>query len=184
MAALGTHTKSELFAVLLAWKAVRQSGWPQQAQAIAQRATQGPKMDEAALRAELSSLLDELSKPDCKVRLFWKFGEGMTYRGYNAAFLRDSGMVGPDSLLDKNDVHPELNWCRQGAKYQADDARVMNAPPGVHDIVERQDQDSETVWLHTVKCAVRTVSGDAVGVLGMYEVIDAATAAKLQRRTR
>lgn len=181
---IGAHTKAELFAVLLAWKAVRQTGWPQLAPAIAQHATQWPRMDEAGLRAELQSLVDELSKPGCAVRLFWKFGADLIYHGYNDNFLRDSGFTSPSGLLEKNDLHADIGWSRQGAKYRADDFDVMNGSPGVRDIIERQDQEGGTVWVHTVKSAVRAATGEVIGVLGMYEVIDAATAAKLQRRPR
>lgn len=181
---LGAHTKAELFAVLVAWKAVRQSGWPQLAPLVALRAAQWPTMNEAALRAEVQSLIDELSKPECAVRLFWKFVPDLMYRGYNANFLADSGYKGPGNLFDKDDIHPEVGWARQGAKYRADDLDVINNTTGVRDIIERQDQAGGTMWLHTVKSAVRTATGEAIGVLGMYEVIDGATAAKLQRRPR
>lgn len=181
---LGAHSKAEAFAVLVAWKAVRQSGWPQLAPSVALRASQWPTMNDAALRAELQSLIDEMSAPDCSVRLFWKFVPTLMYRGYNAGFLADSGYKGSGNLLDKTDIHPEVGWARQGAKYRADDLEVIAGPAGVRDIIERQDQANATMWLHTVKSAVRTATGEAIGVLGMYEVIDGTTAARLQRRPR
>lgn len=179
---LGEHSRSEAYAVLTAFKNVRNAGWPDLAPTLIARAGKWPSLDETALRAELRALMDEFSRPDETRRLFWKFGDDLIYRGYNPAFLRDSGFTAPDRLLGNNDLDPEIGWARQGAKYRADDFDVLRGAPGVRDIIERQDQHNETVWVHTAKCAVRTVSGEAIGVLGMYELIDASTAARLQRR--
>lgn len=181
---LGEHNKSELFAVLVAWRAVRQAGWPQLAPAFAQRSGQWARMDEAALRAEVQALLDELSRPSETVRLFWKFAPGLEYRGFNRLFLKDSGVATAEELMGETDISPVVGWSRQGAKYRADDMDVIAAAHGVKDIIERQDQADDTVWLHTAKCAICLPGGEAIGILGMYEVIDGATAARLQRRIR
>ena len=49
------------------------------------------------------------------------------------------------------------------------------------DIVERQDSPAGTVWLRTGKAPIRVGDGEAIGLLGMYEVIDDATAKALTR---
>jgi hypothetical protein len=179
---LSKHSRQELFAVLAAWRSLRQTGWPDLLPALAARAHLWPTMDEAALHSEIERLLSESSA--AKVRVFWKLSPDLRYGGFNPIFFADSAVSAPESLLGQTDLIPTIGWSRQAAKYRADDFAVMAQVEGVKDIVERQDQPGATVWVHTAKMTLRTAGGEVFGVLGMYEVIDAAKAAQLERRKR
>lgn len=174
--------RQELFGVLLAWRTVKQGSWPELLPAMNARAAQWPTMDEAALRREVSGYVAEMNAPACTVRVFWKLGPDLTFAGCNNLIARDGGLPDASALLGKTDFDPSVPWTRQAAKYRADDLAVMASGPRL-DIVERQDASSGTTWLRTGKAPVRLVTGEVVGLLGMYEVIDTATAARLNARS-
>ena len=52
------------------------------------------------------------------------------------------------------------------------------------DIIERQDNPSGATCVRTGKAPIRPADRKAMGMLGMYEVIDAATVKRLARRKR
>lgn len=160
---------------------VKQGSWPELLPAMQTRAAQWPTMDEAALQREVNDYLAQMNAPSCVVRVFWKLGPDLTFAGCNHLIARDGGLADASALLGKNDFDPSIPWTRQAAKYRADDLAVMAAGPRL-DIVERQDSATGTTWLRTGKAPIRLVSGDVVGLLGMYEVIDVATAARLNAR--
>lgn len=174
--------KQELFGVLFAWRLVKQGSWPDLLPAMNTRAAQWPTMDEAALRREVREYLEQMNAPSCTVRVFWKLGADLTFAGCNDLVARDGGLSDASALLGKTDFDPSVPWTRQAAKYRADDLSVMAGGPRL-DIVERQDSATGTTWLRTGKAPIRLASGDAVGLLGMYEVIDVATATRLNARS-
>ncbi|MBZ0121478.1 MAG: PAS domain-containing protein [Sandaracinaceae bacterium] len=173
--------RDALLATLVAYRKVQRASWPQL------NTTQGhdeswSSMSTKALEAELERLVAETQRSGQEVRVFWKLGTDFVYAGCNDQFARDAGFRQAKDLIGKTDFDPDISWLRQSAKYRRDDTEVVQTGSEKLDIIERQDSPSGTIWLRTGKAPIRPAGKRAIGILGMYEVIDSATAAKLSRK--
>ncbi|MCA9608329.1 MAG: hypothetical protein KC619_22120 [Myxococcales bacterium] len=167
---------------MVAYRRVQRVSWPELNPAGGDDEMAWSSMSAAELETELARLLAETERAGQEVRVFWKVGPELVYAGCNDQFARDAGFERASDLIGKNDFDPEISWARQSAKYRRDDVEVVRSGRANLDIIERQDSPNGTIWLRTGKAAIRPGGQAAIGVLGMYEVIDQATAAKLARK--
>lgn len=170
--------KEELHGILKAYREVHDASWPTMHPTLASRAARWVSVDEAGLEAELQSLVAETNKSDGAVRVFWKLGPDYVYGGCNDAFARDAGLPA-SQIVGINDFDRRLPWMRQSHKYRADDREVVSQGKAKLDILERQDSATGIIYLLTGKAPVLLPSGEAVGLLGIYEMIDEDRAAKI-----
>ncbi|MCC6873536.1 MAG: hypothetical protein IT378_04435 [Sandaracinaceae bacterium] len=174
--------EQELVAILMAYQAVQHASWPELNPGSDRRAAAWATMSRSELEAELRRLVAETERPGKQVRVFWKIGADFVYGGCNDQFARDGGLRSAGDLIGKTDFDPALSWARQSAKYRKDDVEVVQSGREKLDIIERQDGPSGTIWVRTGKAPIRVPGRKPIGILGMYEVIDGATAARLARR--
>ena len=99
--------------------------------------------------------------------------------GATRHFARDAGLARPANIVGINDFNKQLPWRRQAAKYRSDDRDVVSSRQPKLNILERQDSSTGLIHVLTGKSPVLLPSGEAVGLLGMYETIDAARAAEI-----
>src|SRR6185369_1675864 len=79
-----------------------------------------------------------------------------------------------------DDFDKRLPWRHQAAKYRRDDEGVVKSGKANLDIIERQESgNGETSWVRVGKAPIKLANGTSIGVLGMYEVVDAATGRSL-----
>jgi two-component system, sensor histidine kinase and response regulator len=175
-------SRSELLGVLIAYRLVQAASWPRLHPHIATRARGWIDADEKALAKELADLVIETDAAKRPVRVFWKTGANFVFAGCNDHFARDAGFESAKGLIGKTDFDDGVAWQRQAAKYRRDDQEVVQTGVAKLDILERQDTPDGVAWLRTGKAPIRGQGGQVVGVLGMYEVIDATTAAQLTRK--
>lgn len=165
----------ELKAVLSAYELVSQASWPDLNPRLASRSPFWGAATAEALQAELAEYMREVAPPRSNVRVFWKVGPGLTFGGCNDAFANDAGMKSPSEMIGIDDFDKRLPWRHQAAKYRRDDQAVVNSGEKQLDIVERQQgTDGSITWVRAGKAPIKLSNGDVVGVLGMYEVLDAA----------
>ena len=170
----------ELRAILTAYRQVKDASWPALHPGMAKKAPHWPFASEDELRAELQAYLAEASQPDCAVRVFWKLGAQFVFGGCNEHFARDAGLKGAHEVVGLDDFSPQLPWQAQAAKYRADDKQVVASGQPMLDILERQTSGSGTVqWVRVGKTPIRKGTGEVIGLLGMYELLDAKVAQKL-----
>jgi hypothetical protein len=173
-------TADELRAILRAYREVMNASWPDLHPKMEQRATQWPTAGEAELTAELNGYLAEASAPTCKVRVFWKTGPNLLFGGCNTHFVSDAGLKSPSDVIGIDDYSPKLPWAAQAAKYRCDDKEVVDSGLAKLDILERQTSASGAVqWVRVGKAPIKTADGRAIGILGIYELLDEKTANKL-----
>ena len=165
-------------AILKAYRAV-QSVWPTLNPDLEARAATWEQLDARALNDELARLVDETNRPGCDLRVFWKLGAELTYGGCNARFAQDAGFPAAEQIVGKNDFDPTISWLRQSPKYRADDNEVIKLGAERLNIIERQRSAQGNIWLRTAKAPICPAGGAAVGVVGMYEVIDVQAAIQL-----
>jgi hypothetical protein len=164
------RTAEELRAVLAAYRQVMNASWPDLHPDMTRRSHEWGTMDAGALEHELKGYLDAASRPDCRVRVFWKSLPGFTFAGCSLHFARDAGLP-REQLVGIDDFDPRLPWVLQAAKYRADDEAVVEKGEAQLDIIERQRGNDGTItWVRVGKAPVRTSRG-VIGLLGMYEVL-------------
>lgn len=169
----------DLRAVLEAYRQVTDAGWPTLHPGMAERSKRWATASEAELRSELDGYVREASSAGSPIRVFWKTGPEFTYGGANELFARDAGLKGPNELVGLNDFDKRLPWKPQAAKYRSDDEGVVSKGT-VFSAIERQTSASGQVsWLRVGKAPIRLANGKPNGVLGMYEVLDAAQGPRL-----
>jgi hypothetical protein len=169
----------ELRAILRAYKQVVDASWRDLHPAMAGRAASWNGASEADLRTELEGYLRESSQSQRSVRVFYKLGSGLTFAGCNEHFARDAGL-GVAELVGLDDFSDKIPWAAQAAKYRADDREVVDTRAAKLDILERQTSKSGVVtWVHVGKAPILAASGSAIGILGMYEILDDKTAQRL-----
>ena len=174
-----TSTK-ETRALLQAYKLVADALWPTLHPTMAERAHRWPDADEATLRGELASYLRDTSQPSCPVRVFWKLGPEFVFGGCNEHFAHDAGLATAAEIVGLDDFDKRLPWRAQAAKYRSDDKKVTSSGQPNLDIVERQESAEGTVsWVRAGKTPIRGPNDEAIGIFGMYEVLDAAAGRKL-----
>ena len=169
----------ELRAVLAAYKLVKDASWPDLNPTMMERSLRWPSRSEGDLRNELETYVREASDPSCNVRVFWKTGSNLTFAGCNDQFARDAGKKSASELIGLNDFSDTIPWQAQAGKYRFDDKEVVDTGHAKLDILERQTSAAGVVWVLVGKAPIRTANGQVLGVLGMYELIEAARATKL-----
>lgn len=169
----------ELRAVLVAYKTVMDAFRPDLHPTMAGRSAMWEGANEATLHSELAGYLREASRPECAVRVFWKLGPQLVFGGCNEHFAHDGGLPDAASMVGIDDFDKRLSWRRQAPKYRKDDKAVLATGKAEPNIIERQESpDGKVIWVRVGKAPIRVKSGQVIGVLGMYEVIDEATALK------
>ncbi len=168
----------EIRATLAAYQQVMAASWPDLHPAMADRSRRWAATTEDALRAELAGYLAEAAPPRSQVRVFWKTGPKLQFAGCNQLFARDAGFARIDDLIGLDDFDKRLPWGHQAAKYRADDQNVIKQGTA-RDILERQQSATGITWVHVGKAPIRLADGMAIGVLGMYEILDAETGRRL-----
>ena len=165
----------ELRAVLAAYELVSQASWPDLNPRIKGRSAQWGSATAEALKTELAEYVREVAPPRSNVRLFWKIGPTFTFAGCNDAFASDAGLKSSE-VIGSDDFDKRLPWRAQAAKYRRDDQAVVSSGENQLDIVERQQStDGSITWVRVGKAPIKLANGEVIGVLGMYEVLDAAT---------
>jgi hypothetical protein len=173
------NTAEEIRAVLAAYRNVKDASWPSLHPQMSARAKRWPEANEAELRSELDGYLAEASAPTCPVRVFWKLGPQFVFGGCNLHFATDAGLAAPAEIVGLDDFSPKLPWRAQADKYRADDKEVFQGAAKL-DILERQTSaKGATVFVRVGKAPITTASGRAIGILGMYEVLEEKAAQKL-----
>ena len=170
---------NELRAILTAYKQVMEASWPQLHPAMFGRAQHWQAASEAELRQELSGYLNQASAPGVNVRIFWKTLPGFIFGGCNSGFARDAGLRSPIEIVGLDDYDKRFPWSLQAAKYRVDDQNVVTRGLPMLDIIERQNSTSGLAWLRVGKTPIKTADGKIIGLLGMYEPVDAETGGKL-----
>jgi PAS domain-containing protein len=167
-----TRTADELRAILKAYHQVMAASWPDLHKDMGRRASSWATATAEALERELNGYVQESSRPGSEVRLFWKMLPGFTFAGCNAQFVRDTGLTA-EELIGSNDLDRRLPWVRQAAKYRADDEAVVASGAAQLNIIERQQGTTgDITWVRVGKAPIRAPTG-IIGLLGMYELLDA-----------
>lgn len=175
---------SDSRAVLEAYRKVVEASWPHLHPNMAGRSARWASATEDQLNAELSGYLAEASSPQSPVRVFWKLAPDFTFGGCNAHFASDAGLPAAD-IIGITDFDRRLPWRLQAAKYRTDDRRVFETGEADLDIVERQQSSSGAIaWVRAGKAPIRAADGKILGILGMYEVLDADTGRRLYGEQR
>ena len=129
------------------------------------------------LAAELARYVQEASQPTCSARLFWKIGAEFKFGGCNTQFAKDAGFSSAEELVGLNDFDQRMPWRPQAAKYRQDDEAVVANRTAHLDIIERQKSPTGDIsWVRVGKVPIQRADDSVIGVLGMYEMIDAAKA--------
>jgi PAS domain-containing protein len=171
-------------AILEAYKKVVEASWPQMHPNLQARSARWAFATEEELSTELAGYLAESSKDQWPVRVFWKLAPEFTFGGCNEHFSRDAG-VPTAELIGMTDLNRRLPWRMQAAKYRADDQRVFDSGEADLDIVERQQSSTGGItWVRAGKAPIRTADGKILGVVGMYEILDADTGRRLHGEQR
>lgn len=159
-------------AILDAYKLVADASWPKLHPAMGDRSRRWSATGDEELGRELAGYVEEASTPDCAVRLFWKLAPTYAFGGCNAQFARDAGIPARE-MIGLTDFDRRIPWRTQAAKYRTDDERVVATGQADLDIVERQESSTGITWVCAGKAPIRQADGTVIGVLGMYEILDA-----------
>jgi len=170
---------NELKAILAAYKQVMEASWPRLHPAMAVRSARWASAGESDLKRELNEYLTQASAPGCRVRVFWKLLPGFVFGGCNAAMASDAGLRSAAEMIGLDDYNKRLPWSLQAAKYRADDQNVVKRGVPMLDIVERQQSTSGISWMRVGKTPIRRADGAVIGLLGMYEPLDAEEGGRL-----
>ena len=174
MSGSAEHTR----AILTAYQQVMAASWPDLHPEMVGRAPGWASGSPEALSQELEGYLRAASRPECPVRVFWKLTPDYKFGGCNDHFARDAGVPAAD-LVGADDFDRRLPWVHQAAKYRADDEAVVRSGRAKLDIIERQRSATGTItWVRVGKAPLRTMAG-VIGILGMYEMLDADTGRRL-----
>ena len=169
----------ELRAILSAYQQVAAASWPDLNPSMKSRSARWATASAADLRAELDGYLREVAPPRSNVRIMWKTGPKFHFGGCNEAFAQDAGLKAAE-LIGIDDFDKRLPWRHQAAKYRRDDETVAKTGKASLDIIERQEStDGGTSWVRAGKAPLKLPNGTSFGILGMYEVVDAATGRNL-----
>lgn len=170
-----------LLATLRAWVTVQGASFPALNPGLSESLPALHSATEAELDAVIAQRLEETDRSPLGVRVFWKIGTAFAFAGGNRLVAGDAGHLSFASMLGKTDFDPSFPWSAQAAKYRQDDLTIVQAAVPRLDIVERQNTDAGTSWLRTSKAPILLAPGQAIGLLGMYGVIDRDTAVRLLR---
>ena len=177
---MSTASLEDLRAILAAYKQVVDATWPDLHPTMRDRAKRWATASAQELATELAEWLKESSADGSAVRVFWKIGPKFEFGGANRQFAKDAGIANPAELVGLNDFDTRLPWRPQAAKYRADDEAIVASKTAQLGIIERQKGPTgEITWVRVAKVPIVHADGNAVGVLGIYEPLDHATARKL-----
>ena len=124
---------------------------------------------ESEHRLEESNRMLHLVLDAIPVRVFWK-DKDLRYLGCNRTFAMDAGFTSARQIVGKTDH--DMPWQDQVELYQTDDRKVIEQGQARLNYEEPQTTpEGDTIWLRTSKIPLRSVEGDIIGVLGMYEDI-------------
>jgi hypothetical protein len=166
----------DLRAILAAYKQVVDASWSQLHPTMAEKSRQWGTRSAVELRAELADYVTDASRPSCNARLFWKLGPEFEFGGCNTQFAQDAGFTSTTDVVGITDFDKRLPWRPQSAKYRLDDEAVVASRIPQLDIIERQKAPNGDIsWVRVGKVPIQRADGTAIGVLGMYEVLDAET---------
>lgn len=175
-----SQSPDDLRAVLAAYKQVADASWPALHPGMREASRRWDTATAGELTTELANLVQEASKPSNEVRVFWKVGPQFEFGGCNSQFARDAGLANPAELVGSTDFDRRLPWTQQAAKYRLDDEDIVKSKTAQLGIIERQKgPDGSITWVRVGKVPIVRADGSAIGVLGMYEVLDAAIGRKL-----
>lgn len=183
MAFVASNDRDELLSTLTAYERIAHACWPSLHPELSGK-TPWTQRDDTRLRQTLSALLDETVTSPLGVRVFWKLLPSLSYRGANLLFARDGTLSSIEEMIGLDDFSPRMPWNRQAPLYRRDDEAVIKTQQEKLFIVERQDQVDQTTYLHTAKVPMLGAGGHSIGILGMYRLIDKATAVALTREHR
>ncbi|MDR3640759.1 MAG: PAS domain S-box protein, partial [Humidesulfovibrio sp.] len=100
--------------------------------------------------------------------IFWQ-DRNCVFLGCNAAFARSLGKSGPQEIIGKTDFDLPVPY-EQSVAHRADDLHVMSTlTPKLHYMEPLTQEDGEHIWLETSKLPLLDDTGQAVGLLGMFE---------------
>jgi hypothetical protein len=174
-----TPDVEDLRAIMAAYKQVVTASWPQLHPAMADKSRQWPTKSLSDLQAELADYVREASRPTVNARLFWKVGPEFEFGGCNTQFAQDAGLT-PTDMVGITDFDKRLPWRPQAAKYRLDDEAVVATRNAQLDIIERQKApNGDITWVRVGKVPIQRPDKKVIGILGMYEVLDAETGRKL-----
>ncbi len=169
-------------AILVTYARLTTELWPTLHPDLPERSRSWPGRSEAELRRELDGFVAELSRPGCTFGLFWKLARTavhdgrprpdsrLTYEGANVNFLAAAGVARLEDLVGRDDFDG-FPWGAQGARFVADDRRVMKSGE-IIDYIERRLVDGSFDWNRVGKAAIVGEAGSVYGVMGMYETLD------------
>jgi PAS domain S-box-containing protein len=104
------------------------------------------------------------------VSIFWK-DKNSAFLGCNAAFARAMGLASSLDIIGKTDFDLPLAQ-EASAAYRLDDQEVMHSlQPKLRYVEPLQMEDGSQAWLETSKLPLLDDTGQAVGVLGMFQDI-------------
>ncbi len=170
----------DLRAVLAAYHQLVSATWPALHPTMPEASRRWGSATQAELTAELAEWVREASKPGSEVRLFWKVGPQFEFGGCNSQFARDAGLAKPADIVGATDFDTRFPWRPQAAKYRLDDEAIVKSKIPQLSIIERQKgTDGSITWVRVGKVPIVRADGVAIGILGMYEILDAATGRKL-----
>lgn len=177
---MSSPSLEDLRAILAAYKQVVDATWPDLHPTMREHSRRWATASAQELATELAGWLKESSAEGSAVRVFWKIGPKFEFGGANRHFATDAGFDNAAELVGLTDSDPRLPWRPQAAKYRADDEAVVTSKTAQLGIIERQKGPTgEITWVRVAKVPILHANGNAVGVLGMYEVLDPTTARKL-----
>jgi hypothetical protein len=169
------YSADELRAILLAYQQVSAASWPDLNPSMKSHASRWASASADELRAELDGYVREVAPPRSNVRILWKTGPKLLFGGCNEQAAKDAGLKSSE-LIGTDDFDKRLPWRHQAAKYRRDDETVVKTGKANLDIIERQESSAgEMTWVRAGKAPIKLPDGTAIGVLAMYEIVDAAT---------
>ncbi len=186
---MSSETQAMSHAILETFARLTTELWPALHPDLPERAGGWAARSEAELRTELDGYVAELSQPGCAFGLFWKLTRTavqdqrprpdarLTYEGANANFLAAAGVSRLEDLVGRDDFDG-FPWGAQGARFVADDRRVMKSRE-IIDYIERRMVDGDFAWNRVGKAAIVGADGTVYGILGMYETLDPEEGRKL-----
>jgi hypothetical protein len=170
----------DLRAILAAYKQVVEASWPELHPAMRDRSVRWGRATGDELKTELAGYVADASEPTCKVRLFWKVAPQFEFGGCNAHFAQDAGFASAAEMVGLTDFDKRIPWRPQAAKYRQDDEAIVANKTAQLNIIERQKAPNGDIsWVRVGKVPIQRTDGAVIGILGMYEVLDAATGRKL-----
>lgn len=173
------RSADDLRAILSAYQIVMQASWPSLHPSMPEASRRWATASSSDLDAELAKYLHDSALSEQHVRVFWKLGTDFKFGGCNQLFANDAGLSSPADLIGTDDFDKRLPWGHQAAKYRIDDESVFKSGTPKLDILERQQSSTGITWVRAGKAPIRTASGDVIGILGMYELLDAEEGRKL-----